>query len=206
MWVVKLGGSLYAASVLRDWLAAVAGRGGGRVVLAPGGGPFVDQVRAAQKAWGFDDATAHRMAVCAVDQYGWMLCGMQPGLVPAPSLADIQGALAGGQVPVWLPGAMLGEEPGLARDWSVTSDTLAAWLAGHFGAAHLLLVKSVAFDGDTVRLSHLVREGIVDPAFADQIRDGGFHVCVAGRDEHLRLGSWLIAATTPPGACRVLVR
>jgi aspartokinase-like uncharacterized kinase len=163
-------------------------------------------VRAAQQAWGFDDATAHRMAVCAVDQYGWLLCGLQPGLVPAPSLAEIRRALACGQVPVWLPGAMLGEEPGLARDWSVTSDTLAAWLARRCGAEHLLLVKSVAFEADTVALSHLVREGIVDPAFPDQIRDGGLRVYVAGRDEHPGLGSWLNAATTPPGVCRVTAR
>jgi aspartokinase-like uncharacterized kinase len=81
MWVVKLGGSLAGSERLREWLAALAGQPG--LVLVPGGGPFADAVRAAQGALRFDDATAHHLAMLAMEQYGRALCALQPGLAPA---------------------------------------------------------------------------------------------------------------------------
>jgi hypothetical protein len=42
---------------------------------------------------------------------------------------------------------------------------LAAWLAGQFTAARLVLVKSVALSKVSVRATALARRGIVDPAF-----------------------------------------
>ena len=103
--VVKLGGSLAFAPALTEWLAALAASGG-RVVLVPGGGPFADQVRDAQRRRRFDDATAHRMALLAMEQYGLMLCGLHPALHPAKSRAEIRRLRREGLVPVWLPSAM----------------------------------------------------------------------------------------------------
>ena len=64
--VVKLGGSLGAAGTLALWLAAVREHGGGRAVIAPGGGAFADAVRVAQRRDGFSDVAAHRMAILAM--------------------------------------------------------------------------------------------------------------------------------------------
>src|SRR3546814_1733087 len=86
LWVVKLGGSLAGGPELTGWLDALAA-GGGSIVLVPGGGPFADAVRTMQRRWSFGDATAHHLALLAMEQYGLMLAGLQPVLRPAASRA-----------------------------------------------------------------------------------------------------------------------
>ena len=49
--------------------------------------------------------------------------------------------------------------------WDVTSDSLAAWLAGHIGAQHLVLVKHGGPFDDPVGAVDLAARGIVDRAF-----------------------------------------
>ena len=159
--VVKLGGSLAFAPALTEWLAVLAASGG-RVVLVPGGGPFADQVRDAQRRRRFDDATAHRMALLAMEQYGLMLCGLHPALHPAKSRAEIRRLRREGLVPVWLPSAMALRRPEIAESWDVTSDSLAAWLAGALGIRHLVLLKS-APPPQPATAAQLVAAGYIDP-------------------------------------------
>lgn len=139
--VVKLGGS-HAVHPGRDpWLAAI-GAAAGRVVLVPGGGPFADAVRALQPRLGFDDHTAHALALLAMAQFGIFLTGLAPALTPADGPASIAAALAAGRVPVWLPPPTLGAADGIAESWDVTSDSLALWLAVRLAAPALLLIKA----------------------------------------------------------------
>jgi 5-(aminomethyl)-3-furanmethanol phosphate kinase len=49
-----------------------------------------------------------------------------------------------GAVSVLLPAALLRERDPLPESWSVTSDSIAAWVAGAAGAGRLVLVKPVA--------------------------------------------------------------
>ncbi len=138
--VVKLGGSHADAPALRTaWLRAVAASAT-PVVLVPGGGPFADTVRVQQALIGYDDATAHEMALLAMAQHGLALAAT-PGFIVATSRAQIARALAAHLTPVWLPAAMLARAPGVARNWSVTSDSLALWLATELRARAVLLVK-----------------------------------------------------------------
>ncbi len=162
--VVKLGGSLAGAPELAAWLE-VLGRAGGRAVVVPGGGPFADQVRAAQERWRFDDATAHHLAILAMELFGRMLAALQPGLMLAESRPDIERVLQEGGVPVWMPARMTLGRREIAESWEVTSDSLAAWLAGALGAGRLLLVKSAAPPAGDVPAGELVRRGLLDPAF-----------------------------------------
>ncbi len=142
---------------------------GSATVVVPGGGPFADQVRALQKQRRFDDATAHHMALLAMEQYGRMLAGLQPGLQPAASRSEIARARRAGQTAVWMPTPMVLADPGIAASWDITSDSLAAWLAGKLRADRLVLVKSVAIAEASVPASILARRGIVDPAFPDYL-------------------------------------
>ena len=87
MWVVKLGGSLARSEALRGWLAVLARAGRGRAVVVPGGGRYADAVRAEQQRWGFDDSTAHSMALLAMDQYGHQLAAI--GNQAAPRTFEI---------------------------------------------------------------------------------------------------------------------
>ena len=166
--VVKLGGSLAFAPALTEWLAALAA-GGGRAILVPGGGPFADQVRDAQSRRPFDDATAHRMALLAMEQYGLMLCGLHPALRPAASRAAIARLRRQGLVPVWLPSVMALGRPEIAESWNVTSDSLAAWLAGVLCLRQLVLVKS-APPPEPATAERLAAAGYVDPMLPDLLR------------------------------------
>lgn len=178
LWVVKLGGSLTGSPHLKRWLA-VLGDAGGSAVIVPGGGPFADQVRAAQKKWRFGDAAAHHMALLAMEQYGRMLAGLHPGLHPAASRAEIARVRRAGLAAVWMPTRMVLGEPHIAASWDITSDSLAAWLAGALAADRLVLVKSVVLTGGPIAASALARRGIVDPAFPDYVaRSAGEAWCV----------------------------
>lgn len=168
LWVVKLGGSLAGSPNLKRWLT-VLGAAGGSTVIVPGGGPFADQVRAVQKKWRFDDTAAHHMALLAMEQYGRMLAGLHAGLRPAATRTAIARARRAGAAAVWMPTRMVLGEPRIAASWDITSDSLAAWLAGALAADRLVLVKSVALTGGPVAASSLARRGIVDPAFPDYV-------------------------------------
>jgi aspartokinase-like uncharacterized kinase len=161
-WVLKLGGSLFNGPHLRQWLDSLASQGGG-IVIVPGGGPFADQVRSAQARWDFGDEAGHRMAMLGMAQFGLMLADLQPAFAPAGDLPDIQKALAHGQVALWLPTGR--EHLDVPRNWSVTSDSLAAWLAARLGATRLLLIKSMRLDETQARAAELARRGVVDDAF-----------------------------------------
>ena len=89
----------------------------------------------------------------------------QPGLRPAASRAEIARARRAGLAAVWMPTRMVLADPRIAASWDITSDSLAAWLAGKLKAERLVLVKSVALAGGSVPAAVLARRGIVDPAF-----------------------------------------
>ena len=199
MWVVKLGGSLANyPDDLKRWLKALAEAGQGKVVIVPGGSFFADWVRDAQKQWGFDDAAAHAMGLRAMEQYGLMLCGIQKGLVPARTEAEIRKALQENQVPVWLPVQTLASE-NLPPSWDVTSDSLAAWLARRLSAERLVLVKSCPLPEGEIDMAELSKKGIVDAAFPGFIHAAAFNVWLVNRDDYARVSSHLIQSA-PAGA------
>lgn len=183
--VVKLGGSLARSAELPDWLAVLAEHGAGRVVLVPGGGPFADAVRSAQALWRFDDATAHHMALLAMQQYGQMLAGLRPDLLTVDSAAAIRAALASGRIPVWSPLPMA-LDPALETSWRLTSDSLAAWLARRLNIARLVLVKSCEVP-DSADPADWTAAGIVDPLFPDHARGLASTLCCSPA----RLARWL---------------
>jgi aspartokinase-like uncharacterized kinase len=184
VWVVKLGGSLaHYPDDLKNWLGTLAGHGKGRVVLVPGGGVFADLVRHSQEKWGFDDAAAHAMGLRAMEQYSFMLCGLQTGLLPAGTEAEILTVLQQNQVPVWLPAVALANED-IEPSWDITSDSLAAWLARRLQAQHLVLVKSCALPKGVADLAELAKSGIVDAAFPSMINNVMFDIRLLNRKDY----------------------
>jgi aspartokinase-like uncharacterized kinase len=162
--VVKLGGSLASSPHLRGWLDAV-GRGAGRVVVVPGGGPFADAVRTAQGPIGFGDNAAHHMALLAMEQFGIALASLDARLERADSHTTISSVLGDRKVAIWSPTREVLAARDIPHAWEVTSDSLAAWLARKMRAPRLLLVKSVAPSADACLADDLAARGVVDPAF-----------------------------------------
>jgi aspartokinase-like uncharacterized kinase len=179
--VVKLGGSLAGDLSLAHWLHELARDRSARFVVVPGGGPFADAVRAAQRRWRFSDEVAHVMAIGAMDQFAHMLCGIESGSIPCSTLQQIEAASAGRRLPVWLPGYLMRRDRQLPRCWDVTSDTIAAWLAGALGASCLLLVKSCDLASDLDDPEVLAGRGIVDPALPAFLSDSGLMLKVVHR-------------------------
>jgi aspartokinase-like uncharacterized kinase len=180
--VVKLGGSLAGEPALAHWLRELAHNRSARFVAVPGGGPFADAVRAAQGLWQFSDEVAHRMAIGAMDQFGHMLCGIEAGSIACSTLPQIEQAWAGGRLPVWLPSYLMSADRQLARSWSVTSDTIAAWLARALGASGLLLVKACDVPDEPGDPASLAIAGIVDPSLPDFVSGNGLVLRLIQRD------------------------
>lgn len=151
--VVKLGGSLanHAGEIIP--VLRTARR---PLLIVPGGGAFADAVR--QSGAGGD--AAHWMACAAMDQYGWMLAAR--GIKTTPRLARPAGPR------ILLPYCALRRHDPLPHSWDVTSDTIAAWVAGILGG-NLLVLKSV--DGITragkriARIDRPLSTDVVDPLF-----------------------------------------
>lgn len=163
MLVVRLGGSHAFSPLLRPWLAAIE-TAAGDVVLVPGGGPFAETVRSAQRKMGFHDVAAHHMGLVAMTQYGLALAGLSGRLTVTDSLPALQAALTRREVPVWSPWPMLRDAPDIAASWNVTSDSLALWLARALKAPRTLLIKHVSpLPG--AGTCDLVANGTLDAAF-----------------------------------------
>jgi aspartokinase-like uncharacterized kinase len=188
--VIKLGGSFAFSADLGDWIAAIT-RCAGRAIIVPGGGPFADVVRAAQVQMGFDDRAAHRMALLAMEQYGCAIKSLHEALSLAASLDSIRRGLADGKVPVWLPTPMALSATDIPPSWDVTSDSLAAWLAGKIGAERLLLVKQVEPAHGTARVADLAERDIVDKAFANFHAASGVPTFILGPKDHGAVGRLL---------------
>ena len=189
--VIKLGGSLAAAGTLRSWLDILGSNGGGRGIVVPGGAEFADAVRVAQRRHAFSDRAAHRMALLAMEQYAAMLADMAPELRPAESEPEIEARLAAGALALWLPRRMVFADTTIAESWAVTSDSLAAWLAGHLAAERLVLVKSATAPAPTPSAAELAALGLVDPAFPAYAERAACTLVYCGPGEERRLAQAL---------------
>lgn len=171
--VAKIGGSLHDSPNLSHWIAALR-RWPHRLTIVSGGGPFADAVRAAQPKLGFDDHTAHAMAVLAMEQYALALASLHDlGLAATPD--EMQAAQNAGRIALWSPSVMVSGAADIVPGWDVTSDSLAAWLARRLGASALLMIKSVDAGVDRA-LPDLTSTGVVDPAFASYVGQTPVHV------------------------------
>jgi aspartokinase-like uncharacterized kinase len=148
-----------------------------RLVLVPGGGVFADAVRIAQERAGFDDALAHRLALDAMGRMAEVFAALQPVLITARDPVGIAAAHSCNRIPVWNPLELRDGDPDIQESWSVTSDSLALWLATLLGAEHLVLLKS-AEPPACLDPAFLVAQGLVDGAFPAFARDfdGAIHL------------------------------
>jgi 5-(aminomethyl)-3-furanmethanol phosphate kinase len=187
--IVKIGGSHFSGPHIKDWLAAIAAEAGA-IVIVPGGGPFADAVRSAQASMGYDDSAAHAMALAAMAQFGRALQSLNPVLTLTATRSAILSALKNGQVPVWSPESMA-LAASLPETWALTSDSLAAWLAGALGARQLLLVKHGHFEAAAVDVRVLVARGVVDSLFPRYLRESRVRAWIAAPTDSARLAEGL---------------
>ncbi len=201
LWVVKLGGSFWAADSLLSWLEVLAE---GPVVVVPGGGVFADAVREAQQRWKFDNQLAHTLAISAMHQYGLMLQGLCPKLQTGTPANSLKTAIKKGKSVLWLPDAEQLAEQRIRASWDVTSDSLAAWLAEQLGAQHLLLIKSAHPPTGSVSITELIRAEWVDKAFLEMTGGCRYQIWLSGPEQHTQFMAGLAKphAVFSPALCR----
>ena len=147
--VVKVGGSLMAHPTHLDAVMAVvmdAARRA-RVLVVPGGGPFADAVRGVDRMLHLSGDAAHWAAVRAMDQLADVLADKYPGAQLVTDAQEAHQALRRGRVPVLAPHRWLRSADPLPHTWDVTSDSIAAWVAGALGARRVVLVKAPGATG-----------------------------------------------------------
>jgi len=142
--VLKVGGSLSQGQGLAA-LCQEIGRLGAqhRLLVVPGGGKFADLVRDHYRRYRLGETTAHRMALLAMDQYGCLLGDLVPGSGLVIDLLSARKVAEGDQVAILLPASLLIQADPLPHSWQVTSDAIAAWVAGLARAPRLILLKDV---------------------------------------------------------------
>ncbi len=142
--VLKVGGSLAEdpASLTRLCQELSALAKAHRIVIVPGGGEFADTVRKIDKTYSLSDVVAHKMAILAMDQYGFFLSDLTPKSYVSHSLKEISNP-AKGTLPILLPSKLMFREDPLEHSWNVTSDTIAAYIAQLLHAEKLVLVTDV---------------------------------------------------------------
>jgi hypothetical protein len=150
--VIKLGGGVLAhVEHLGATLDAIAARARDRrVLIVPGGGPFADAVREVDRRHALSPEASHWMAILGMDQYAHVIASRVQGAAIAETVDDIARALASGHVPVLAPSRWLRVVDPLPHSWDVTSDSIAAWVAGQVGARDLMLIKPPGAHGDSL--------------------------------------------------------
>ena len=197
--VIKVGGSLGRGARLRELGARLGALGrGNRLLVVPGGGAFADLVRDYDSRFGLRQSTAHWMAVLAMDEYGYLLADLVPGCALVRTLGEARARLADEGVAVLLPSDLARRADALPHSWSVTSDSIGAWLAGLAGARLLVLLKdhhgmaslsptaSSAPTG-TVTVADLAASPGVDGHLADLLGDAAFALWIIDGEHPDRL-------------------
>jgi 5-(aminomethyl)-3-furanmethanol phosphate kinase len=143
--VVKVGGSLAEEPELLIGLCAklslLAEKY--RLAVVPGGGRFADVVRDSDERFNLSSSVSHRMAILGMDQFGMLLAQITPNSCATYLLSDAKQLSETEAVPIFLPSRLMFKEDPLKNSWDVTSDSIAAYVAGRLQAAKLVLVTDV---------------------------------------------------------------
>jgi aspartokinase-like uncharacterized kinase len=208
--VAKVGGSLCRGANLRALCLLLAELGcERRLLVVPGGGIFADTVRACGRRYGLSDDASHWMAILAMDQFGCLLSDLIPRSKPARDTDTASQIALSGRVPVFMPFDLLYRTDPLPHSWTVTSDSISAWVAALVRAPKLVLLKSVngrsdgigLHGGDNglpglITLEQLARWEGVDPYLASVLAGSGLDLWIINGNTPGRLKELLVKGTT----------
>lgn len=142
--VIKVGGSLSRSEALPALCREISRLADHhRLLVVPGGGEFADLVRTFYSRMHLSETAAHRMAILAMDQYGYLLADLIPQAELVMDLPALQPVADRRHVAVLLPSNWMAQADPLPHSWQVTSDSIAAWVAGALQVPLLVFLKDV---------------------------------------------------------------
>lgn len=169
--IIKCGGSLLNLPDLsRKVIELVDAHQLSPALLVVGGGQLADDVRTRQLQDDLTDSVAHDSAIQAMTQNAQQLAASHERFQLVPSVQAVE-RHSPTAIPI-LEVAVVIEEleklhRPLPRSWDITSDSIAAWLAGILQADGLLLLKSIPLPESHApgNLQQLTGAGLVDRGF-----------------------------------------
>ena len=143
--VIKIGGSLAENPPLLKELCNRLSSFSKKhnLVIVPGGGKFADVVRDYDQEYALSAVAAHEMAILGMDQFGLMLSEIIPKSRTTYSIEEAERFSKSRQLTVFLPARIMFRKKPLEPSWDVTSDSIAAYIAGQLKAKNLILVTDV---------------------------------------------------------------
>src|SRR6185295_6471248 len=120
-----------------------------------------DTVREFERTAGLSADAAHWMAILAMDQYAHVLAERIPGAALVEEPGALLPALTPRGVAVLAPSRWMRSADVLPHSWEVSSDSIAAFVAGALDAGRLILIKPVATPAEAL-----------DPSFASTLPAG----------------------------------
>src|SRR5439155_1691987 len=143
-------------------------------VVVTGLGEFLGAaaVREMFKRVKIGDDAAHWMAVLGMDQFAHALAARLPEAALVDGDGGIAAALQATRLPVLAPYRWLRAADPLPHSWEVTSDSIAAWLAGQLRARRIVLLKP----------AHAGPKKLVDAYFLRTLPHGVEHLIVTADD------------------------
>jgi aspartokinase-like uncharacterized kinase len=183
--IVKVGGSLY--NQIPNLIPILKGSKRPLFII-PGGGPFADIVRQCN----IDNDSAHWMAIAAMEQYGLFISSF--GILTTDQMAEPL------KTTVFLPYRCLRLTDALPHTWDVTSDTIAAWVAGALGF-DLLVLKSI--DGICIngilqqQVTGPVESDVVDPFFITFVIKNSVNTTIINGSHKNRVEDYLKGVSVP---------
>jgi 5-(aminomethyl)-3-furanmethanol phosphate kinase len=168
--VIKVGGSLLGWPEFPDRLRAyLDDNPREKPVLVVGGGGAADLVRDLDRLHAIGEKRSHGLALRALDLTAHVVAALVGGLVVVERLEALEMVWRQGRIPVLAPRWFLENVDQMADDplgetWEVTTDSIAACVAGALQADELQLLKSAGLEGISSRIG-AARAGYVDPMF-----------------------------------------
>jgi 5-(aminomethyl)-3-furanmethanol phosphate kinase len=170
--VYKIGGSLLTLPDLGARLdRLLMQRPSANVLLVAGGGAAADLVREWDRRFALGESRAHWLALRAVGLNEALLLDLLPAAVHVHRREEADVAWQTQKPAVACAFDILREEAlrptaSLPYNWNVTSDSIAAWIAGDWSADELVLLKSTPFPPGCT-MTQATERGLTDPYFRE---------------------------------------
>ncbi len=114
------------------------------LIIVPGGGVFADTVRDVYARLKLPEDIAHQMAILAMDQYSILIHSLFQGASQIiENIKDSSKCFEEHRIAILQASKIMNNDNQLPKSWSVTSDSIAAFMAHLIGAESLILIKAI---------------------------------------------------------------